>query len=93
MSKERIEIYSGESAIIIDDFLKIETSGFNSGNLLLPTQDKGHKNELNNVIKACLEKKEVIVNANDAIKAMDLCFKIIESIKKNMCIKNFKLMI
>ncbi len=93
MSKERIEIYSGESAIIIDDFLKIETSGFNLGNLLLPTQDKGHKNELNNVIKACLEKKEVIVNANDAIKAMDLCFKIIESIKKNMCIKNFKLMI
>ena len=51
MSKERIEIYSGESAIIITDFLKMETSGFDIGNLSLPEQDKGHKNEINYIVK------------------------------------------
>lgn len=90
MSKERIEIYSGESAIIIDDFLKMETSGFNMGNLLLPEQDKGHKNEINYIVKANLENKESFVSADDAIKAMDLCFKVIESIRANKNIKDFK---
>ena len=90
MSKERIEIYSGESAIIIDDFLKMETSGFNMGNLLLPELDKGHKNEINHVLKANLKNKESLVNVDDAIKAMDLCFKVIESIRANKNIKDFK---
>ncbi|MFX1444401.1 MAG: bi-domain-containing oxidoreductase, partial [Promethearchaeota archaeon] len=39
MPKERIEIYSGDSAIIIDDFLIMNTSGYEFGNWRLDQQD------------------------------------------------------
>lgn len=90
MPKERIEIFSGGSSIIIEDFLKMETSGFNSGNLLLPEQDKGHETEINHVIASNIEETESLVNVDGAIKAMDLCFNIIESIRSNIIIKEFK---
>lgn len=83
MSKERIEIYSGDSAIIIDDFIKLNTSGFDFGNLLLSKQDKGHKNEIDNIIQTNLGFKDPLVGIDDAMKSMDIVFKTIESIKTN----------
>ena len=83
MPKERIEIYSGDSAIIIDDFKKMNTSGFDFGNVLLNEQDKGHRNELNTVILTNLGLSKALVNEDDALKAMKLVFKTIESIKTN----------
>ncbi len=74
MPKERIEVYSGDSSIIIDDFLKLNIAGFDCGNLILNQQDKGHKNELNNVIQANLCLTRPLVNVDDAIRAMDLVF-------------------
>ena len=87
MPKERIEIYSGESAIFIDDFKEMKTSGFNNGNRRLSFQDKGHKHELDHIIKTFSDNSRPLVNENDAIKAMDLCFKTIQSIKERRCIK------
>lgn len=87
MPKERIEIFSGESAIFIDDFIKMETAGFDSGNKILYEKDKGHKNEMARVIQVNLGKEEPIIDVNDALKAMDLCFKTVESIKTNKAIK------
>ena len=87
MPKERIEIFSGESSILIDDFIKIKTSGFNAGNILLNQQDKGHKNEINAVINANLGLEKTLINENHALKAMDLCFKTIESIKTNNVVR------
>jgi len=87
MSKERIEIFSGESSIIIDDFKTMMTSGFDIGNKFLDVQDKGHKDEMISVIKANLGMMEPLVNVEDAFKAMILCFKTIESIKQNKTIE------
>jgi len=87
MPKERIEIYSGDSAIIIDDFKKMNTSGFDFGNILLNEQDKGHQNELNTVILTNLGLSKTLVSEDDALKAMELVFKTIESIKTNKSIK------
>ena len=87
MPKERIEIYSGDSAIIIDDFKKMNTSGFDFGNILLNEQDKGHRNELNTVILTNLGLSTALVNEDDALKAMELVFKTIESIKTKKPIK------
>ncbi|MHA1256649.1 MAG: bi-domain-containing oxidoreductase [Promethearchaeota archaeon] len=87
MSKELIEIYSGDSAIIIDDFKKMKTSGFGFGNIQLNGQDKGHRNELNNVILTNLGLKKALVTEDDALQAMELVFKTIESIKTNKPIK------
>ncbi len=87
MSKERIEIYSGDSAIIIDDFITLNTSGFDFGNLLLSKQDKGHKNELENIIQTNLGFKDSLVGIDDAMKSMEIVFKTIESIKTNKTIQ------
>ncbi len=83
MPKERIEIFSGESTIFIDDFKTMNTSGFDVGNLKLPAQDKGHNNQIKSVINAVINGNEVIANEKDAIKAMKLCFLTIESIKND----------
>jgi predicted dehydrogenase len=87
MSKERIEIYSGDSAIIIEDFKKMKTSGFGYGNILLSEQDKGHRNELNNVISTNLGLTKALVSEDDALQAMELVFKTIESIQTKQPIK------
>jgi len=87
MPKERIEIYSGDSAIIIDDFKTMVTSGFNFGNIELYEQDKGHKNELVNVINAYVGSENPPVEVKDALKAMTLVFKTVESIKTNKTIQ------
>ena len=87
MSKERMEIYSGDSAIVIDDFLKFNTSGFDFGNLLLNEQDKGHKNEVENIILSNLGLKDALVSVDDAMKSMEIVFKVIESIKTNEAIQ------
>ena len=83
MSKERIEIYAGDSAIIIEDFIQLNTSGFDFGNLLLSKQDKGHENEIENIIQTNLGFKDSLVGIDDAMKSMDIVFKTIESIKTN----------
>jgi len=85
--KERIEIFSGESSIIIDDFLKITTSGFDLGTYILPIPDKGHETELNNVIRCNLGQKKSLVGVDDAFNAMKIVFQIIKSIKTNKAIK------
>lgn len=87
MPKERIEIYSGDSAIIIEDFIKMKTSGFEFGNILLNEQDKGHRNELNSVISTNLGLTKALVTEDDALIAMELVFKTIESIKNDKPIK------
>lgn len=85
--KERIEIFSGESGIIIDDFIKMQTTGFDVGNKVLYEQNKGHKNEIESVINTNLGIESPLVNEDDAFKAMMLCFKTIESIKINKKVK------
>ena len=87
MSKERIEIYCGDSSIIIDDFIELKTSGFDFGNMILNQQDKGHNREIEAVINANLGKEELLLDINDAIKAMDLVFKTIDSIRLNNSIE------
>ena len=81
MPKERIEIYAGDSAIIIDDFITLTTSGFDFGNLELFEQDKGHKNEITRIIKSNLGLESSIIGVEEALRAMNLVFKTVESIK------------
>ncbi len=84
--KERIEIFSGDSAIIIDDFIKMNTAGFDIGNKIFYEQDKGHKNEMKYVINANMGVEEPLADVKDALRAMDLCFKTIKSINNNKTI-------
>ena len=89
--KERIEIFSGDSTIIIEDFQRINTSGFDFGNILLSQPDKGHEDEINNVIQANLGSIKPLISVDDALKSMEIVFKTIESIKSNRIIKiNYK---
>jgi len=87
MPKERIEIFSGDSAIVINDFKVLKTFGFDIGNKYFDEQDKGHSEEILNIIKANLGEQEFLVNVDDALRAMYLCFKTIDSLKTNKIIQ------
>ncbi|MHA1372113.1 MAG: bi-domain-containing oxidoreductase, partial [Promethearchaeota archaeon] len=67
LPKERIEIFCGISAIIIDNFQEMKTAGFGAGNSILPEIDKGHALEIQNVIDANLGLVEPFVNEDDAL--------------------------
>jgi len=88
--KERIEIFSGNSALLINDFKTMITEGFDDGNYYLTEQDKGYRNELNNIIRSNLGQDTPFVGIKDALRAMDLCFKTLESIhtKKTILIED-----
>jgi predicted dehydrogenase len=52
-SKERLEIFSNNKIIILDNFKKLKTMGFNC--LSLPSvQDKGHKDEIDSFLNDIL---------------------------------------
>ncbi|MFX1443306.1 MAG: hypothetical protein ACFFHV_07835, partial [Promethearchaeota archaeon] len=72
--------------IIIDDFLIMNTSGYEFGNWRLDQQDKGHKTEISNIINFNLELGLPLLSVTDALRSMELCFNIIESIKNKKII-------
>jgi predicted dehydrogenase len=86
--KERIEIFSKDGEIIIDDFKNMKIYGFNKNvDYNLSNQDKGHKSELLNVISAFLNHPSNIISYEDCIISMKLAFKTIESLEKNEVVK------
>jgi len=86
-SKERIEIFSGDSSIIIDDFKSMKTDGFDISSQILINQDKGYKELLNDLTQNFLNNKgSKKINAKTSLKSMELCFQIINSIKTNKSI-------
>jgi predicted dehydrogenase/threonine dehydrogenase-like Zn-dependent dehydrogenase len=85
--KERLEIFSGLSCIMIDDFEEIKVAGFQAGSKRLGYQDKGHENEMSNVIESNLGLAAPFVTVYDALRAMKLCFYTEESVRANSTIQ------
>lgn len=82
LSKERIEIFSGGTVAVIDDFKSISTYGKNltekSGK-----QDKGHQKEVQLFLESLREGKSSPIPFDDIYHSMLVTFKVIESIARN----------
>ena len=68
--KERVELFSDERTIVIDDYVSLETRGFEEDlNITLPTVDKGFVQELVELAEAIRSRSPAPVTETDGARA------------------------
>ncbi|WP_281633893.1 bi-domain-containing oxidoreductase [Flavobacterium luteolum] len=82
-SKERIEVYSQERTLIMDNFIKTEGFGFKGFSKLKTRLDKGHKNQFHKLIEQTKNGGEPLIPFEELINTSKASFAAIESLKTN----------
>ena len=82
-SKERVEVYSQERILIMDNFIKTVGYGIKGFSKLKTRLDKGHKNQFSRIInQANLGKGVELIPYKELINVTKASFAAIESLKK-----------
>ncbi|MHA6697200.1 bi-domain-containing oxidoreductase [Chryseobacterium sp. A321] len=82
-SKERIEVYSQERTLIMDNFRTTEGFGFKNFSKLKTKLDKGHKAQFHKLIKQIQEGGSELIPFEEIINTTKASFAAIESMKQN----------
>ncbi len=69
LPKERIEIFAGGGAIVIDDFTSVQFSGLPGQSVKKARQDKGQYGQLENFIQAIRGEAELSITAAHGVRA------------------------
>ena len=85
-SKERIEVFSQEKTLIMDNFRKTEGFGFKGFSKLSTRLDKGHKNQFHELINRINNGGEPLIPFEELINTTKTSFAAIESLKKGQWI-------
>ena len=81
-SKERVEIYSQERTLIMDNWRKLKGYGFKSFSSAKSGQDKGHFNQFKELIEQQKNGGEPIIPFDEIINTTKASFAAIESLKE-----------
>lgn len=81
-SKERVEVYHQERTMIMDNWRKLKGFGFKNFSSASSSQDKGHQNQFNLLIKSVQEGGNPIIPMDELINTTKASFAAIESLKK-----------
>jgi len=85
-SKERVEVYSQERTLIMDNWRKLKTYGFKGGNSS-SKQDKGHFNQFSKLIEQQKNGGNSIIPFNEIVNTTKASFAAIESLKEGKWIE------
>ncbi len=80
-SKERVEIYSQERTLIMDNWRKLKSYGFKGGNASLK-QDKGHFNQFQELLQQQQKGGKPIIPFDEIVNTTKASFAAIESLKQ-----------
>ena len=80
-SKERVEVYSQERTLVMDNWRKLSAYGFKGFSSKSTSQDKGHKTQFDLLIKRINEGGEAIIPYDEIINTSQASFAAIESLK------------
>ncbi len=86
-SKERVEVYSAERTLIMDNWRKLKTFGFKGKGSFSSKQDKGHYNQFKELIEQQRSGGSAIIPFDEIVNATKASFAAIESLKKNSWIR------
>jgi len=86
-SKERVEVYSQERTLVMDNFRLTQGFGFKGFKKLKTKLDKGHKNQFSNYIKTLKNGGEALIPFDEIINTTKASFAAIESLKKGGWVK------
>ncbi len=82
-SKERLEIYSDERTMVMDNWRKLKTFGFKKGINTSAKQDKGHLNQFKELITQQKTGGDPIIPFEEIVNTTQASFAAIESLKNN----------
>lgn len=80
-SKERLEVYSQERTLVMDNFRKTEGFGFKGFNKLKTSLDKGHKNQFQRLIKQVQSGGAPLIPFDELVNTTKASFAAVESLK------------
>jgi predicted dehydrogenase/threonine dehydrogenase-like Zn-dependent dehydrogenase len=80
-SKERVEVYSQERTLVMDNFRKTEGFGTQGFSKLKTSLDKGHKNQFIRLVERTKSGGEALIPLDDIINTTKASFAAIESLK------------
>ena len=82
-SKERLEVYSRERTIILDNFRRTTAYGFSGFRKLKTRLDKGHKTQFHELIRRVKEGGDPLIPFESLVNTTKASFAAIESLKNN----------
>ena len=81
-SKERVEVYSQERTLVMDNWRKLKSYGFKSGSSASSKQDKGHFNQFQELIQQQQKGGNAIIPFDEIVNTTKASFAAIESLKQ-----------
>ncbi len=81
-SKERVEVYSQERTLVMDNWRKLKAFGFKGFKSMSTKQDKGHLNQFKALLETHKEGGEPIISFDEIINTTRASFAALESLKK-----------
>jgi predicted dehydrogenase len=82
-SKERVEVFSQERTLIMDNFRETKGYGVKGFSKLKTSMDKGHKNQFHKLIKAIQSGGEALIPFESIVNTTQASFAAIQSLKEN----------
>lgn len=82
-SKERVEVYSQNRTLVLDNFRKMNGFGFKGFSSMKSKLNKGHKNQFAQYIDFLKNGKAPLIPFEDLINCTEASFAAIESLKQN----------
>ncbi len=86
-SKERIEVYSQERTLVMDNWRKLKVYGFKGASNASSKQDKGHYNQFNELIEQQKKGGNPIIPFEEIVNTTKASFAAIESLKEGKWIE------
>lgn len=86
-SKERIEVFSNGSTLILDNFKKLEGFGCKGFSKMSSSQDKGHKNQFKQLVETIQQGGNSLIPFEDLVNTTKASFAAIESLQSGNLIK------
>ncbi|MAM27401.1 MAG: dehydrogenase [Flavobacteriaceae bacterium] len=80
-SKERIEVYSQERTLVLDNWRVLKAYGFKGFKKMKTKMDKGHKNQFRLLAEQVQTKKQALIPFEEIINTTEASFAAIESLK------------
>ncbi len=86
-SKERVEIYSDEKTLVLDNFIHLKGYGFKNFSSLKTNQDKGHKAQFKQLVDRVKTGGDALIDFDSLVNTTLASFAAIESLKQNKWIE------
>ena len=86
-AKERVEVYSQERTLVLDNFRTLTGYGFKGFSELTSAQDKGHKNQFQSLINAVQRGGAPIISLDEILNTTRATFAAVESLKNGCWVR------